>query len=246
MIVRDILAPALLDAAADAGVAPGALAVFVVDARRPRGTTPLAYLQPAGVVRRDTVAVFRAAGAGRVGALHLRAHRLALWGELPGIPAAALGPMLRHELEHARRFERSGPSFFAADERLRASVARAGGSDYTALPSEREANAAAAAYARSRLGARELESVAGCAECSGLLTPVPTPDDVVEATLDGLRARAGAAVGAGLEAYLDEVRRACAAWGRGRGLDLAGGRPGPSIELVAPVSAGTGIVWGEP
>ncbi len=44
------------------------------------------------------------------------AHRLAIWNELPGIPEVAIGPMLRHELEHARRWERSGTSFFEADD----------------------------------------------------------------------------------------------------------------------------------
>ena len=100
-------------ACADAAIDPSALVVWVVDAVRPNGTTPLAYLQPAGEVRDDTVAVFRAVGAARAREFEGAAHRLALWGSLPGIPEAALGPMLRHELEHAARWERSGPRFIS-------------------------------------------------------------------------------------------------------------------------------------
>jgi len=143
----------------DASLAPAAFVVYVVDERRPPWTTPVAYLQPAGSVWPDTVAVFRAAGVERVARHHLAAHRLAIWNELPGIPEVALGPMLRHELEHARRWERSGTSFFEADDLLRAAVRRAGGSGYLALPSEREANTASAAYAAKALSPAEIEQL---------------------------------------------------------------------------------------
>ena len=177
--VLDRLSLELADCCADAGLEPASFVVFVVDARRPPGTTPIAYLQPAGVVAPDTVLVFRAAGAGRVAAHHLAAHRLALWRELPGIPEAALGPMIRHELEHARRWERSGTAFYEADERLRS---RYGGDSYTSLPTEREANAAAADYARRVLTPAELDELHACGELAELLAAEPTAD-VVETTL---------------------------------------------------------------
>src|SRR5262249_34951805 len=95
-----------LDAAcADAGVGPGAVVVFVVPSGRPEGTTPLADLTPAGEVRPDPVAGFRAVGSARAARHAGTAPRLAVWRDLPGFPDTALGPMLRHELEHARRFE---------------------------------------------------------------------------------------------------------------------------------------------
>lgn len=231
MLDLDQLTRELLDAADDAGIAPASLVVFVVDARRPPGTTPIAYLQPAGVLRPDTVVVFRAAGAGRVAAHRLRAHRLALWHDLPGVPAAALAPMLRHELEHARRFERSGPRFFEVDDLVRAAVRDAGGSGYARLPSEREANAAAAAYARARLDADELAAVAAWPECADLLRPDAPDGDVVEATLAALARAPGAET---LETYRGEVRAASDAWSRGRGFDLIDGREAPLVELVAP------------
>ena len=176
----DRLRTELESACADAGLDPRAWVVWIVDATRPAGTTPIAYLQPAGGVRPATVVVFRAVGSERVDPYRLTAHRLAIWRELPGLPDAALGPMVRHELEHARRWERSGTVFYEADERLRASVGRSG---YAQLPTEREANAAAAAYARRTLSTPELAELRGCGEFADLFADEPAPADVVAATL---------------------------------------------------------------
>jgi hypothetical protein len=175
-----LLRAELARACEDAGLDPRAWVVWIVDAARPAGTTPIAYLHPAGEVRPDTVLVFRAVGAERARSHRLVAHRLAVWRELPGMPDAALGPMLRHELEHAWRWERSGTAFYEADERLRAVAGSAG---YARLPTEREANAAALAYARRTLTAPELEELRACGEFADLLAGDPAPADVVEATL---------------------------------------------------------------
>jgi hypothetical protein len=207
-------------ACADAGVDPTAVVVFVVASRQPKGTTPLAYLNPAGVVRADTVAVFRAVGGARAAGYEGVAHRLAVWRELPEFPTAALGPMLRHELEHARRFERSGPGFFEADDLLRAAVRAAGGHGYARLPSELEANAASAAYAARILMPGERAELRAVPECAALLDGAEPPGDVVEMTL----------------ALIDpphavELREAFAAWDGGA-WRLAALTTGPLIELV--------------
>lgn len=162
----------------DAGLDAACVVAWIVDAARPAGATPIAYLHPRGVVRPDTVQVFRAVGAERAQA-HAGRHRLALWRRLPRLPAAALGPMVRHELAHAVRWERSGPAFYAADERLRAVT---GGHRYALLPTEREANAAAAAFARRTLAEPELEQLASVPELADLLASTP-PADVVGETL---------------------------------------------------------------
>jgi hypothetical protein len=214
------LRPEFERACADVGVAPGSVVVFVVPSRQPRGTTPLAYLHPAGVVRADTVAVFRAVGAARAARYAGNAHRLAVWRELPEFPAAALGPMLRHELEHARRFERSGPGFFEADDVLRASVRAAGGYGYAQLPSELEANAASAAFAARVLIAAELAELRAVPECAALLDGAEPPDDVVEATLAALEPARAA-----------ELREAAAGWD-GAAWRRAALTTGPLIELV--------------
>ena len=207
MIVEpDRLRAELAGTCADAGLDPSAFAVWIVDAARPAGTTPIAYLQPAGVVRTDTVTVFRVVGAARAARFAHIAHRLALWRDLPGLPDAALGPVVRHELEHARRWQKSGTAFYEADERLRA---RVGAAAYAGLPTEREANAAAAAYACGALSAGELAELEACAELADLFAAEPV-DDVVAATL----ALLGEDVPFGAERPLD---------------GLAGG---PVIELV--------------
>jgi hypothetical protein len=210
----------LRDACADAGVDHTAIVVFVVPSPQPLGTTPLAYLNPSGKVKPDTVAVFRSVGAARA-ALHAgTAHRLAVWRELPGFPAAALGPMLRHELEHARRFEESGPAFFEADDLLRAAVRDAGGRGYARLPSELEANAASAAYAERVLTAAQLAELRAVPECAALLDGTAPPPDVVEATLSVLA-----------PVRAEELRRACDAWDPSS-WRRAAGTSGPLIELV--------------
>jgi hypothetical protein len=163
----------------DAGIEPGTCVVWIVDASRPDGATPMAYLHPFGRVRSDTVRIFRAVGAERVRAFERSAHRFALWLDLPGLPESALGPMLRHELAHAVRWEQSGTAFYEADERLRAA---AGGPAYAQLPTEREANAAAAAYAQHALSRPELAELATVPELTGLLA-AKAPADVVGETL---------------------------------------------------------------
>jgi hypothetical protein len=224
----------LEEVCADAGILPGSVVAYVVSAVRPEGTTPLAYLHPEGRVWPDTVAVFRAVGAQRAGLHEGSAHRLALWGEQPGIPDCALGPMLRHELEHARRWELSGTSFFDADDLLRGAMRAAGGHGYSTLPSELEANHASAAYALRTLTDPELAELAATEECEALLAAVEPPADVVAATLAALAARDD--WGAGSEAversdYLARIARACAEWDPGHAFSLDG-RGGLQIAVV--------------
>jgi hypothetical protein len=173
------LRPVLARACRHAALDPATFVVWIVDATRPAGSTPLAYLHPDGEVRNDTVLVFRAVGSERAAVFARRAHRIAVWRDLPGLPEAALGPMVRHELAHARRWEESGTAFYEADERLRAAV---GGRSYAQLPTEREANAAAAAYARRWLGSADLARLASLSELAELLAAEP-PDEVVGETL---------------------------------------------------------------
>jgi hypothetical protein len=233
MLEQNRLREALLAACADAGIAPGTVIAFLVPLVRPEGTTPLAYLHPDGSVRPDTVAVFRAVGAARASRRRASAHRLALWAELPGIPDCALGPMLRHELEHARRYERSGPFFFEADDLLRRALRATGGNGYAALPSELEANAVSASYAVRTLSAGELDELRACEDCRGLLAAATPPADVVGATLAALAARSdwAPALGpAGRRDYLATVGEACATWDpAGRAPAAAGG---VEIEVV--------------
>ncbi len=232
MLDEGRLRTALAGASADAGLDPASLVVYLVEAVRPSGTTPLAYLHPEGVVTPETVAVFRAV-AERAEDDRLSAHRLALWSELPGIPKAALGPMLRHELEHACRWERSGPRFFEADELLRAAVRADGGRGYASLPSELEANAASSRYATRTLSTAERNELEGSPDCVALVAAAESPADVVADTLAELARRAGWSPwldGASRRSYLAGVREACAAWSPSA-LDLRAGRTEAEIVI---------------
>jgi hypothetical protein len=132
-----------------ANVAAADVVVFVVDAERPAGATPSAYLHPASYVSEETARVFRAVGSVRADAYHLVSHRIGLWKRYAEASADVLGPLLRHELEHAARWQRSGTVFFEADEELRA-VTR-GHAAYRTLPTEEEANAGSTEFAQERL-----------------------------------------------------------------------------------------------
>jgi hypothetical protein len=84
-------------------------------------------------------------------------HRVAIWSEIPGAPYALLGPLLRHELEHAAQWQRHGRPYSDLDGILRGiRNADANSGRYLRLPPEREANLAAAAYADASLDERHL------------------------------------------------------------------------------------------
>jgi hypothetical protein len=228
----------LTAAAGDAGVEPGSLVVFVVDAPRRAGTTPVAYLHPDGSVWPDTVAVFRAVGPDRTGRFQGAHHRLAIWAELSGIPDAALGPMLRHELEHARRWELSGTRFFEADDLLRAAVRNAGGDGYARLPSEQEANAASAAYAARTMPESDLAALRASPDCAALVGAPESTSPVVEATLSELRRRADWGPwldGAARAGYLTEVAAACAGWDEHAARARLKGRAEPELVSLPPL-----------
>jgi hypothetical protein len=82
---------------------------------------------------------------------------VAIWSEMPRVPYSILGPLLRHELEHAAQWDRHGRSYSELDGYLReAWDASRHPERYLRLPSEREANLAAAKYARASLDDRHL------------------------------------------------------------------------------------------
>jgi len=189
-------------------------------------------------------------GPALVDRFRLGAHRLAIWRSLPLIPEAALAVMLRHELEHARRYERSGPAFYEADRCLRIDVDRAGGIGYAELPSEREANAAAAAYAARTLTESERRTVAACAECAALLTTRPAPRDVVGETLSELARLAELdsphRPGTLRPDEVDALRRECAAWAPTAVAPLATAEGTPPIVVVDPRESTRLPVWQRP
>jgi hypothetical protein len=87
-------------------------------------------------------------------------HRVVIWAEIPGAPPEILGPLLRHELEHARQWQQYGRVFVELNTELREAHASAGvPGGYERMPAERAANLAAAAYAALHLAPETIAEI---------------------------------------------------------------------------------------
>jgi hypothetical protein len=74
-------------------------------------------------------------------------HRFLALTDVPDAPPGAIATELRHEAQHACQFNLYGPQFVDLDRILRDLVRVTGAVLYEQLPSERDANAAARAFA---------------------------------------------------------------------------------------------------
>jgi hypothetical protein len=143
----------------DAGLERSECAIFLVKARMPLGRAEAGYYRPGGPdVPHDLLipSILRHVSP-RMLERYENRHRVAIWSHIPGAPYALLGPLLRHELEHAAQWQRHGRSYSDLDGYLReAWDARSDPKRYLRLPSEREANLAAAFYATAQLADSQL------------------------------------------------------------------------------------------
>jgi len=157
----------------------------------PRGGAEAGYLRPGPPDVPHALtrpAVFRAVPPDILGRYENR-HRVGIWSLVPKAPMALLGPLLRHELEHAAHWKRYGRSFTDLDAHLR-EVWGADRDDerYLQLPSERACNDAA-----SRFAARWLKPIAHerlkrnrrYRQLAGVNDG--PPGDVLSATIEALR-----------------------------------------------------------
>ena len=86
-----------------------------------------------------------------------------------------------------------------------------------------------------------LDELRGCPECASLLDPAEAPDDVVEATLAELCRRSDWSPwvdAAARDAYVSEVRAACAGWDEHAARALAAGGREPKLAVLAPLEQG--------
>lgn len=118
-------------------------------------------------------------------------HRVALWAQIPRAPFALLGPLLRHELEHAAQWQRYGRPFINLNDELREAwevETRPG--RYRQLPSERAANLAAAKYASNYLPPVTIARLRRSRRYRQFVdqSAVPLEDDVLALTVGALRA----------------------------------------------------------
>jgi hypothetical protein len=143
----------------DAGLDRRDCVIFLVKARMPRGRAEAGYYRPGGPDGPHdwlSPSVIRHVPPETLERYEHR-HRVAIWSEIPGAPYALVDPLLRHELEHAAQWQRHGRSFSDLDGYLRDVLdARSDFQRYLRLPSEREANLAAATYAVLLLDDRRL------------------------------------------------------------------------------------------
>jgi hypothetical protein len=138
----------------DAGLDRRDCVVFLVKARMPRGAAEAGYYRPGGpdaphdqlipsILRRVPPDILER---------YENRHRVAIWAAVPRAPFGLLEPLLRHELEHAAQWQRHGRPYSDLDDYVReAWDVRKHADRYLHLPSEREANLAAAAYAHAHL-----------------------------------------------------------------------------------------------
>ncbi len=148
---RKQLGKAWASALEHAGMPAEECVVFLVKSTMPDGTAEAGYHPPglpqvfhaslrSAILRWIDPATFAA---------YEERHRVAVWSWIPRAPYSLLGPLLRHELQHAVQWTRFGTPFFMLDSYLREAASR-GDLDYFAIPSEREANAAAAEFLATR------------------------------------------------------------------------------------------------
>jgi hypothetical protein len=166
--------------------------VFLVKAPMPHGKAEAGYYRPGGPdVPHDWLlpSVLRRVPPETLERYENR-HRVAIWSEIPGAPYALLGPLLRHELEHAAQWQRHGRPFIDLDGHLRDVWNTHANSDlYLRLPPEREANLAAAVYADVLLDERRVRRLRRSRRYRHLVDndAQPLEDDSLSLMVEALR-----------------------------------------------------------
>lgn len=148
LILRDEHVRLLTDALADAGVAENTTTFFLVAGRPRAREAEVVYIPPPHPSRINYPLLER------VGSQLLHQynglHRFAAYQEADEAPLGAIATELRHEAQHAVQFNLYGPDFVELNQLLRDLVRTAGGAPYEEIPSERDANRAAAEYAAEK------------------------------------------------------------------------------------------------
>jgi hypothetical protein len=164
----------------DADVDEATTALFRIAAAVHDGEAEVAYLAPPSPGRINYAAM-QAVGSD---VLHDYdgLHRFLAYVEIPDAPLSAIATELRHEAQHARQFNLYGPHFVDLDRILRDLVRTGGAAAYEQLPSERDANAAARAFALEQY-ADDLARMTGDARFRQYTVEVDAADDLVGETL---------------------------------------------------------------
>lgn len=148
--------PRLLE---NAGIAIERAQLIIVRERRPVGTAECAYCSPSMTppLPARTNAVIRRIDPDRLAQHH---HLLGVWQELPAADEISTSALLRHELEHARQWERFGPQLVDELDTELKTVAEAVARSYHCTPAEQAADDAARTWIESRFDAPEAARLA--------------------------------------------------------------------------------------
>ena len=168
------------EALADAGVDETTTVLFRIAAPVPEGEAEVTYLPPPAPGRVNYAAM-RAVGSDL---LHDYdgLHRFLAFAEIPEASHGAIATEMRHEGQHAQHFNLYGQHFVDLDRILRDIVRASGAVPYEQLPSERDANAAARAFALANYS-DDLEWMAGDARFLQYTRDSARADDLLAETL---------------------------------------------------------------
>ncbi len=145
LIPRDEHVRLLTAALADADVAENTTTLFLVAARPRADEAEVVYIPPPHPWRINYSLLERISSQ----LLHAYngLHRFLAYQEVDEASLGAIATELRHEAQHAVQFNLHGPEFAELNQLLRDLVRTTGGIPYEEIPSECDANRAAAEYA---------------------------------------------------------------------------------------------------
>jgi hypothetical protein len=223
----------------DAGVPEEATVFFRVEGAPDSGQAEVAYVAPSDPGQLS-YAVLQAVGGARLYE-YRGLHRFATFREIDA-STGALAAGLRHEAQHANQFNRLGPHFVELDSILRGLVGTNDVFGYEDIPSEREANLAAARFIHRRFH-DDLEAMAEDSRFRQYTGDVVGVDDLLESTVAVIwqiasRDQPDAHTGRQLGEVVDELEQSVRLWQEdvesGRIRSLSRGDSQPAVVDVTP------------
>jgi hypothetical protein len=188
LISRDEHVRFLADALSDAGIPENTTTFFVVAGSPEADEAEVVYIPPPHAWRTNYPLLER------IGSQRLHEydglHRFGAYQEVDDAPRGAIATELRHEAQHAFQFKLFGPDFIELNQLLRDLVRTTGGARYEAIPSERDANRAAAEYAVERYP-DDPEAMAGDERFRQYTVEVPAVEDLLGETVEMIWRLAG-------------------------------------------------------
>lgn len=183
-IPRDTHVELFQQAHAVADVPEETTVLFLIPTTPPTGEAEVIYQAPPDPTRMNYAAL-AAVGAQRLYEYRI-IHRFAAYQDVDEAPFSAIATELRHEAQHARQFDLLGPKFHELDRILRDLVREHPSARYEGIPSERDANRAASAYASEHYP-DDLEAMAEDDRFRQYTVEITSVEDLIEETVGMIR-----------------------------------------------------------